>query len=127
MACKITAKRLEGHVILNFPDVRVPLVDCQDMHDHYPDTFEAPEFRQIVCSAIIGNYAKLGCGNERFWCKIICVFDEGLDDSLSFLGIVENYLINDDHGLMCGDIVYFKSCNIFDICDPETSDRCFNL
>jgi len=112
----LTVKKVAGHVVINFHDVKTELVDAQDMHRHHPDTFDAPDFDTIVSMAIEGVFVKLGCGGERFWCRIVYVFDEGDPESLSFLGIVNNdLLMTGDHGLSMGDLVYFKACNILDI------------
>lgn len=116
---KLTVRQLDGHVVINFQDSQIPLVDCQDMHDHYPDTFQVPSLENIRANAIAGCYAKVGVLGERFWVKIIHVFTEyGVDDGrVSFLGVVNNDLIFEDHGLNCDDLIFFRECNIFDFID----------
>jgi len=113
----LNVRRLEGHIIINFHDVEVPFVDCHDLHDHHIDTFEVPEFADILLNAVAGSYVQLGCGSERFWVRVIHVFAEHDPCSVSFLGTVANELINEEHGLVLDDLVYFKSCNIFKIGD----------
>lgn len=126
----LNVRRLEGHVIINFIDVKVPFVDCHDLHDHHIDTFEIPTFEDILTNAVAGSYVQLGCGNERFWVRVVYVFNEHDASSVSFLGTVANELINDEHGLILDDLVYFKSCNVFKIGDgnePSILESILNL
>ena len=98
----------------------LPLVDCQERHRQYPDTFWVPTLAE--CSEIeVGMDVKVyaeddsGVPGERFWVTIRdkLVADDGTP---LLLGAIFSDNIQKHWGVDVGDIVQFEPghiCNIW--------------
>lgn len=85
-------------------------VNAKDMHDEYPDTFDAPSDYQLR-KLKAGDFVKV-CANgiERFWVIVTAV------EGRTVTGIVNNDLVyEDDHGLECDDEIRFHRDCIYQI------------
>ena len=97
----------------------LPLVDCQERHRRYPDTFWVPTLAE--CSEVEVDMDVKVCAEddsdafgERFWVTVRekLVADNG---SISFLGAIFSDYLQPHWGVDVGDIIQFEPrhiCNI---------------
>ena len=89
-----------------------PFIDAQEMAERHPSTFEIPSKKQIS-KLKIGDTVKVCVGKERFW-NIIKEIKGG-----KIIAEVDNELVyTNEHGLDLGDIISFKTENIYQIYEP---------
>jgi hypothetical protein len=90
--------------------IRPHLINAQQMHRDYPDTFDVPtkdELRKID----IHQYVKVSNGKERFWVQICDKLTRGY-----FRGVVMNRLIFFTNYTI-GDVIQFHERHIYNILD----------
>ncbi len=97
----------------------LPLVDCQERHQRYPDTFWVPTLAE--CSEVeVGMDVKVNAEDdsdvfgERFWVTVRdkLVADNG---SLSLLGAILSDNMQKHWGVDVGDIIQFEPRHICQI------------
>jgi len=94
----------------------VVFVDAQAMAASHPDTFEAPTPQELAALAV-GDVVKVCDGNERFW----TVIKERKDADI-IVAAVDNKLVG-GQAFDLGDLVQFKTCNIYAIHKAEETDK----
>lgn len=78
------------------------LINAEAMAREHPGTFQIPDSRG---SLVVGDYVKIACEGERFW----CVIDEVKDGIYS--GEVRNAVFTP--GLSLGSKIKFAPANIY--------------
>ncbi len=90
------------------------LVNAEHMRRTHPTTFSLPSQAKRL-GLLVGDFAKIATGGERFWVEITQKIKRGV-----YVGRVDNDLIHTAaHGLSSGDFVNFAAVNIYDISKKE--------
>jgi len=90
------------------------LIDAQQMHREYPDSFEVPSAHTL---ALIkpGDYVKVCREDERFWCKVLGGSGRYLIEE------VENELVMPANAhINVGQRVRFEHRHIYVVMTPPT-------
>jgi len=83
------------------------LVDAQQQHEMYPNTFQIPD-SCVLDKLKLGDFVKICAGLERFWVEI-----EEMENE-TFTGRIDNDLVFvDDHGLNFNSKIKFKRNHIY--------------
>jgi hypothetical protein len=73
--------------------------------------FEVRDMRRPKPDVKVGTWAKVGSRNERFWCLVRRVCEDG-----SFVGVVDNHLVNSPWER--GDEIVFQQSHVLEISEP---------
>ena len=84
-------------------------VDAQEMHEQYPDTFEAPTKEELV-GIKKGMFVKVSHNNERFWVKVTRVSKKGV-----ITGQVWNDIGFTKHPFKFKDRIVFETRHVYSI------------
>ena len=88
-------------------------MDAQQLALDHPDTFQAPELSMLQVTVVPGDYVKVATNKERFWVKVVAVFDGLIKAKVS------NELVNGE--FYFGEPVVISHKNIY-MLDHEVGD-----
>lgn len=92
---------------------KVNFIDAQQMKKEHPDTFEAPNQKELN-KIKVDSLVKICVEGERFWTVVTKVEND------TITAIVNNELVmTHKHGLMCYDVLTFEKKNVYSIYENE--------
>ena len=74
--------------------------------------FEVRDERKPKPCVQAGTWVKVGCRNERFWCRVKAVREDG-----SLVGIVDNHLVNSSW--VRGDEIVCQHSHVLEVASPR--------
>lgn len=109
-------KKNEGHIV----KPKCSYTNAQLMHKKHPETFDVPEDFELA-KITTGMFVKVCVGGERFW---VCVIEKYGDQ---IRGAIDNKLLcYSKHGLKLGDVIKFKTSNVYAILQPQANTHMTN-
>lgn len=95
---------------LNFITSENGFINAQQMHDAYPETFEAPTSLELQ-TLRVRDFVKVCKVPERFWAEVMTINGENITAAVTQTDIQ----LTDIHGIEHGDVITFKKENVYSI------------
>lgn len=92
------------------------LEDAHAMSILHKSTFQQPSKAQFA-KLQNGDFAQVNANGERFWCRIL------FNHKGNNVGVINNELVNNEHGLKFGDLIAFENINIYKIMPDDNREK----